>query len=267
QPANHRALHWAQACVYGWLLCQERELEQVDVCLLYYHVDTAVETPVVRSFQAKELKARFEELCERFLAWAEHEMAHRAARNDHLRALRFPQPEFRLGQRRLAEAVYRAARDGGCVVAQAPTGIGKTLGTLFPQLKALPGGRLDKLFFLTAKTSGKGVALDALRQLAPDVSDRLRVLELVARDKACEHPDKACHGDSCPLARGFYDRLPAAREAAVRSALNDHRHVRDLARAHQVCPYYLGQEMMRWSDVVIGDYNYYFDHGAPLFAL
>src|SRR5690606_20061603 len=153
------------------------------------------------------------------------------------------------------------------LVAQVSTGIGKTLGTLFPQLKAMPGRQLDKLFFLTAKTSGKSVALDTLRRLGNEEADKLRVLELVVRDKACEYPGKACHGDSCPLARGFYDRLPAARGAAVKSVFNDHQRVRDIARAHQVCPYYLSQEMMRWSDVVIGDYNYYFDHGAPLFAL
>ncbi len=127
-------------------------------------------------------------------------------------ALRFAHPQFRAGQRELSEAVYRTALNGRCLIAQAPTGIGKTIGTLFPMLKAWPQRRLDKLFFLTAKTPGRALALDALAALrrgAPGLP--LRVLELVARDKACEHPGKACHGESCPLARGFYDRLPAAR--------------------------------------------------------
>ncbi len=95
----------------------------------------------------------------------------------------------------------------------------------------------------------------------------LRVLEMIARDKACEHPDKACHGESCPLARGFYDRLPGARAAASQVTLLDQAALREIALAHEVCPYYLSQEMARWADVVVADYNYYFDFSALLFGL
>jgi DNA excision repair protein ERCC-2 len=124
------------------------------------------------------------------------------------------------------------------------------------------------VFFLTAKTPGRKLALDAasvLHRSSPDLP--LRVLELVARDKACEHLDKACHGESCPLAKGFYDRLPAARAAAAQVRLLDQRSLRDVALAHSVCPYYLSQEMARWADLVVADYNYYFDFGAMLFGL
>jgi Rad3-related DNA helicase len=94
------------------------------------------------------------------------------------------------------------------------------------------------------------------------------VVELVARDKACEHPDKACHGDSCPLARGFYDRLPGARAAAVAQAgALTQAALREVALQHQVCPYYLSQELVRWADVVVGDYNYFFDVSALLHGL
>ncbi|MEO5697676.1 MAG: ATP-dependent DNA helicase [Burkholderiaceae bacterium] len=94
------------------------------------------------------------------------------------------------------------------------------------------------------------------------------MVELVARDKACEHPDKACHGDSCPLARGFYDRLPAARaEALSQDRALDQPALRTLALAHDICPYYLGQELTRWADVVVADYNHWFDTSAMLFAM
>jgi DNA excision repair protein ERCC-2 len=125
------------------------------------------------------------------------------------------------------------------LLAQAPTGIGKTLGSLFPLLKAWPAAQLDKIFFLTAKSSGRQLALDALTTLGRDTP--LRVLELTARDKACEHPDKACHGESCPLARGFYDRLPAARQTALKVARLDRHALREVALEHDVCPYYLSQ--------------------------
>ena len=272
QPANHRALHWAQAKVYGALLCRQQGLAGLTLALVYYDVGRQLAAPpLLQHCGASELQQFFEALCEQFLHWADQELAHRAARDAALRGLAFPHPHFRSGQRPLAAAVYNAARSGRCLMAQAPTGIGKTLGTLFPLLKAAPTQTLDKLFFLTAKGSGRGLALDAVQALRGNPARwPLRVVELVSRDKACEHPDKACHGEACPLARGFYDRLPAARADAVARASQhtlDRALLREIALAHQVCPYYLGQELARWADLVVGDYNHFFDSHALLHSL
>ncbi len=267
-PERHRHLHWAQLRVYGHLLCKQLGLDQVNLALVYFDIARQTETVLRETASAEELAAMFASQCDRFVAWAGQEVAHRAARDEALNALQFPHPEFRPGQRHLAETIFRANSSGRCVLAQAPTGIGKTVGTLFPVLKAAPGQKLDKVFFLAAKTPGRQLALDALetiRASAPVIP--LRVLELAARDKACEHPDKACHGDSCPLAKGFYDRLPAARSAAARVPVLDRAALRETALAHDICPYYLGSEMAKWSDVIVGDYNYYFDGGAMLYAL
>lgn len=271
-PANHRVLHWAQARVYGWLLCQAHGLPGLTVALVYFDVASQQETVLEEQADAHALEAFVDGVCGRFLAWAEAELAHRAERDRALKTLAFPHAGFRPGQRELAQAVYKAARHGRPLMAQAPTGIGKTVGTLFPALKAMPGAGLDKLHFLTAKGSGRRLALGAigqLRQASPGLP--LRVVELIARDKACVHPDKACHGESCPLARGFYDRLPAARAAAVQAAhagqALDAGGLRALAEAHAVCPYYLGQELVRWCDVVVGDFNHYFDITALLHTL
>ena len=275
QPASHRHLHWAQAKVYGWLLCEQEQLAHIDVALVYLDVGTQQETVLTERCSAADLRQHFETQCQRFIAWAEQQLAHRAARDAALATLAFPFGGFRTGQRPLAEAVYKAAVAGRCLLAQAPTGIGKTMGTLFPLLKAAPAQRIDKVFFLAAKTSGRQMALDALARLADSAPALpLRVLELVARDKACEHPDKACHGESCPLARGFYDRLPAARAAAVATTMEgknvpalQQTRVREVALQHDICPYYLSQELARWADVVVGDYNYYFDQGGLLHGL
>ncbi len=271
-PDNHRQLHWAQARVYAWLMCQQLGKGDMQVALVYFDIARQTETLLVEHQSAIELQKFFEGLCHRFLVWAEQETAHRAARNAALLAMAFPHEEFRVGQRYLSESVYKANLSGRCLLAQAPTGIGKTMGTVFPALKAIPGQRLDKLFFLTAKTPGRQLALDALQALRrPGDKHPLRVLELVARDKACEHPDKACHGDSCPLAKGFYDRLPLARQGAVElvSGMGNlgKEALRTLALQHHVCPYYLGQDLVRWSDVVVGDYNHFFDLSAMLFGL
>lgn len=268
-PANHRHLHWAQAKVYGALACQEFQLTGLTVSLVYFDVGRQQEAPPLSQHcTATELQTFFEALCERFIAWADAELAHHERRDAALGSLKFPHAEFRAGQRDLAKAVFNAARLGRCLLAQAPTGIGKTMATLFPMLKACPGQELDKVIFLTAKGSGRSLALTALETLRRNATALpLRVVELVAREKSCEHPDKTCHGDSCPLARGFYDRLPAARAAAASAEVMTRELLRDVALAHAVCPYYLGQEMARWGDVIVADYNHFFDGSALLHAL
>ncbi|MFC5500170.1 ATP-dependent DNA helicase [Caenimonas terrae] len=268
QPANHRHLHWAQAKVYGWLLCEARGLSELTLRLVYFDIATQQETAISEAHSAPQLRLFFETLCGRFLAWAAQELAHREARDAALAVLAFPHPQFRSGQRELSEAVYKIAANGRCLLAQAPTGIGKTVGTLFPLLKACPAQKIDKVFYLAAKTPGRRLALDALALIGASAPAMpLRVLELTARDKACEHPDKACHGDSCPLASGFYDRLPGARADSLAAPVMDRAAVREVALRHGVCPYYLAQELARWSDVVVGDYNYYFDGSAMLYAM
>ncbi|WP_339519045.1 ATP-dependent DNA helicase [Pseudomonas proteolytica] len=267
QPANHRQLHWAQAKVYGWLMCSKLGLPEIALALVYFDIVSERETVISQVCAADDLEAFFNRQCALFLGWAEQQAQQRLARDAASTALVFPHAAFRLGQRTLAETVYKAVSTGRCLMAQAPTGIGKTIGTVFPMLKAMAPQQLDKLFFLTAKTPGRKLALDAVQILHASADLPLHVLELVARDKACEHLDKACHGDSCPLAKGFYDRLPAAREAAAKVRLLDQRNLREVALAHGVCPYYLSQEMARWCDMVVADYNYYFDFGAMLFGL
>ena len=267
---NRRALHWAQVKIYGWLLCRDKGLDEINLALVYFDISSLEETLLTERFTAVALQGYFESQCEQFLIWANQELLHRRARDEALAALAFPHAGFRAGQHDLATAVYKASLAGQCLMAQAPTGIGKTIGTIFPLLKATPARQLDKLYFLAAKTPGRALALHALtriRESAPTLP--LRVLELVAKTKACEHPDKACHGDACPLARGFYDRLPGARSAAVSAAagvLLDKAALREVALAHQVCPYYLSQDLLMWSDVVVGDYNYYFDSSALLYS-
>ncbi|HVW71347.1 MAG TPA: PD-(D/E)XK nuclease family protein, partial [Steroidobacteraceae bacterium] len=251
-PQNHRALHWAQLRIYAALLCRKRALREIQLALVYFDIGSEQETMLVEQHSAEALERELARHCERFMDWANAETAHRAVRDTALNELRFPFPEFHSGQRDLAEAVYKAMRRGGALLAQAPTGIGKTLGTIFPVLKAMPATGLDRLFFLSAKTPGRRLALDALEHIARASSQPpVRVLELVARDKACENPDKECAGDSCPLASGFYDRLPAARAEAVQRGMLDHATLREIARAHRICPYYLAQELMRWADIVV----------------
>ncbi len=267
---NQRELHWAQLKMYGWMMCQTRGLAHIDLALVYFNVIDQTEHADVQGFDANRLREFFESACTHFAQWAQQEQGHRLARDAALDDLDFPQLPFRPGQRDMAASVYRACVQSRPLLVQAPTGIGKSLGTLFPALRAMPVRGSDKIFYLTAKTSGRQVALDALDRVCGSGKTPvfpLRVLEMVAREKSCEHPTAHCNGASCPLARGFYDRLPQARQAATNAAWLDQAALRQIAREHHVCPYYLSQEMLRWCDVVVGDYNYYFDRNAVLFSL
>lgn len=267
-PDNRRQLHWAQLETYGALFCRARGVSEVQLALVYVDVATQTQIVVRRPGVAAELDAAFEARCNAFLGWSQQEAAHRAARDAALADLPFPPGTFRPGQRELAQAVYRAAMGGRCLLAQAPTGIGKTLGTLYPMLRAMLAQKLDKIGYLTCKGTGRVTALEALHRLRDATPGKaLRVLVLVAKDQACEHPDKACHGESCPLAQGFYDRLPAARAEAVNVGWLDPVAQRSIALRHGICPYYLGHELLRWADVVVGDVHHAFDPHGQLFGL
>ncbi|WP_221798835.1 ATP-dependent DNA helicase [Oceanobacter mangrovi] len=265
---GQRDLHWAQLQVYGAMLCQQYGLKQVLLTLVYLNVDNKSQHPDSQLFTPAELFEEAQQICQRWYQWQQQEQAHRQQRNDFLQQLRFLDTGFRAGQKDLSETVYKATCLQARLLLEAPTGLGKTLGVIFPTLKAMPRQQIDRLFFLTARTTGRQLALDSLAQLLPPTNPApIRVLELIAREKACEYPDKSCHGESCPLADGFFDRLPDARQQAVERRWLNAGEVKKIAAAHHICPYFLSQELAKWSDLIIGDVNHYFDDSALLHAL
>ena len=267
-PENRRQLHWAQLQTYGALFCRARGLPELAMALVYFDVASQSEVELRQVFGTQELDDVLQQRCAAFLDWAQQEAAHREARNSSLTGRAFPENDFRAGQRALAEAVFRAAAHGRCLLAQAPTGIGKTIGTLFPLLRAMPLHGIDKVAYLTCKGTGRLTAMEALGDLRAGAAGQcLRVLTVVPKDEGCEHPDKACHGDACVLAKGFYDRLPAARRDAVALGWLDAASQRQVALRHGICPYYLGQELVRWADVLVADVNHLFDSNGLLWGL
>jgi len=269
---HQRALHRAQLRAYGALLCRQENRKSVELALVYYDIGRDKETLLTETAKADELWQELETLCGLYKAWAEQEEHHREQRDALLANLRFPFPDFRPRQRQLAETVYKNSVRAGTLLLEAPTGLGKTLGTLFPALMAMPAAKQDRLFYLTCRNTARQLALDAVDKLQHARDELqpwpLRILELVSKDDACEHPDKACHGDSCPLAKGFFDRLPDARAEAVQSKEPlTQETLANIAAGHDICPYFLAQEMARWSDLVIGDVNRLFDQSALLHGL
>ncbi len=267
-PDNHRQLHWAQARLYGWMYCRQHQRNDITLALIYFDLHNQREYRVEEHFTLPELVAYGEDLAEVYWQWQQQINARQQQLSQWIDELAFPYGSFRSAQRQMAESVYKAAATGRVLLAEAPTGTGKTLASIFPAIKAFNKKPVDKIFYLTAKTTGKQLALENLQLIASDGIDTpLRVLELTAQEKICLEPDKRCTGDSCPFARNFYDKLQQARQAAYTTPLLTRQTLTQLAHTHEICPYYLGMEMSRWVDILVADFNYYFDTSALLQGL
>ncbi len=251
-------LHWGQAKLYAWMYAAAHGLERIDAQLTYYHLENKRTLEIRQRFEFEALAVFAEALVAEFLAWAEGLDQWRRRRDRAIQALAFPFQDFRAGQRRMAVAVYRAVQEGHPAMIQAPTGIGKTLGVVFPAVKAMGAGLTSRVFYLTARTTGQKAAQKALALLCGAGLD-FKSLTLTAKDKLCPHPEAACTPEQCPRARGHYDRLKGARQAAFLQMALDRDTLTRLAEDHAVCPFELSLDMALWTDMVIADYNYAFD--------
>jgi len=259
QSTGQRRLHWAQLRAYGAILCRQQQWDEVNLRLTYLEIASDEVTELDESVSGESLWQELESLVTTYQHWHFELRQARTERDSALNRLSFPYPQFRKGQRALAESVFKAVRTGRQLLLEAPTGSGKTLGTLFPALRAMAADDIDKLLYLTTRNTARGVGLQGIEQLRQANTLPLRVVELSSKEAGCIEPERLCQGDSCPLAKGFFDRLPAARSAAfAKSEINlDVAQLRRIAAAHQICPYYLGQEMARWADLVVADINQY----------
>lgn len=257
-------LHLAQARIYAAILAEAHAWESVDVRLTYLDLETELETDFRKVETCEALGAFLEETVAAWFAWLIPHAERLRERNASLAALKFPFANFRGGQRELARSVYRTIRDTGRRFIEAPTGLGKTLAALFPAVKALPLLGAGQIFYVTAKTPGRLAAEDALDRLR-GAGARLRSVSLTAKRKICfaENPS-GCDMRTCPYAMGYYDRIePALRELLQKESL-DRPVIETVARFHTVCPFELSLDASRWTDVVIGDFNYVFDPDAQL---
>ena len=256
-------LHWAQAKVYAFIHARAQGLEKIVTQLTYLELETEELTEFHAEFSLEELGRFFEETTAPYLEWMRGEHRWHGQRDASIAALAFPFPRYRPGQRELAVATYRTLARGGRLFLEAPTGIGKTVSVLFPAIKALGEGKLERIFYLTARTVGRAVAEKAFADLRP-AGLRLRTLTLTAKEKICAQPGQPCDPRACPLARGYYDRLHAALRDALSREEITRPVVEAVGRAHEVCPFELSLDLSSWADAVVCDYNYVFDPKAYL---
>ena len=260
-------VHLAQARCYACIYAEQQNLEKIGVQMTYANLDTEEIRRFSSSYTRSELEEWFAHLTEAYQKWAQMQLKWKAERKASIGKTVFPYP-YREGQKDLAAAVYRTIWHGKKLFIQAPTGVGKTLSTVFPAVQAVGQELGDKIFYLTAKTITRTVAEEAFSLLKKQ-GLHYKVLTLTAKEKICfcEEPD--CNPEKCPYARGHFDRVNDAVYELLtsyeeNSANYSRERIMEQAEKWKVCPFEMALDVSLWSDAIICDYNYVFDPQAKL---
>ncbi len=263
---NYSRAHWAQGCFYGYIVCKNENLSHIKIQLTYYNIDTDEIKRITKEFTVQQLEETVYSVLKEYRKWALLQYNWKEKRNESLKDLQFPFSQYRQGQRPLAVAVYKTIREKDRLFACAPTGIGKTMSTIFPSLKAMGENLTDKVFYLTAKTVTSVAANNAIGIIykkMPDIA--LKTLTVTAKDKACFLEKRKCDPVSCPYAKDYFDKINDVLYTALQqNNVFSPELIEKIARQHSLCPYELSLDISEWCDVIICDYNYLFDPQAKL---
>lgn len=256
-------VHLAQAKCYAYIYAGQKGLENIGVQLTYCHLDTEEIKRFEEKFTIDELKEWFDNLIRQYEKWARFQIEWEKTRNASIKKVEFPF-SYRPGQRDVAAAVYRTILRRKKLFIQAPTGVGKTISTVFPAVKAVGEGLGDKIFYLTAKTITRTVAEQAFRTMK-DQGLSMKVITLTAKEKICFCEETLCNPESCPYAKGHFDRVnDAVYDMLISGNEMNRSAIERQAEKFRVCPFELSLDISTWVDAVICDYNYVFDPNAHL---
>lgn len=258
-----KMVHLAQAKCYACIYAKKRNLDEIGVQMTYCQMETEEVKRFYQTYGCTELEKWFLNLVHQYEKWALFQIEWRKKRNASIRRVEFPFP-YREGQKDLVVSVYRSILRKKKLFIQAPTGVGKTIASVFPAVKAVGEGLANQIFYLTAKTITRTVAEKAFLTLK-EQGLSYKVITLTAKEKICFCEKTECNPDACIYAKGHFDRV----NDAVFDMLT---HVDDMsrdqieayARKHTVCPFEMALDLSVWMDAVICDYNYVFDPNAHL---
>lgn len=251
-------VHLAQAKCYAWIYAHDHQLDTIGVRMTYANLDTEQIMYFDSSYSFEELDVWFSDVLERYHTWIEFSWQWRKKRNASMQGMEFPFP-YRKGQKDVVSAVYRTILRKKQLFIQAPTGVGKTMSTLFPAIRACGEGEAEKVFYLTARTITRTVAEEAV-QILRDKGLSCKIVTLTAKDKLCIQDEPDCNPEICPRAKGHFDRVNAAVFELINAADNMTREtILEQAGKWQVCPFEMMLDISLWVDVIICDYNYVLD--------
>ncbi|MGL4874700.1 MAG: helicase C-terminal domain-containing protein [Clostridium sp.] len=261
---DDKEVHWAQLKFYAYIYALNNDLNEVDLQLTYYKIDTEE----VKLFRKKALIEDLEKyvfnIIDEYKIYFKLLSDYRKKRNLTIRALDFPFKQYRKGQLKLARAIYGTIREDETIFAKAPTGIGKTISTLFPAIKAMEALNKEKIFYLTARGINGKVAEDTLERLR-EKGLYFRSLSIRAKEKMCLNENVSCNPEECIYAKNYYEK----NKEAIKFFLNSGRHIYsdeiiEVGKKYEMCPFELSLDLIYWCDCIICDYNYVFDPRVAL---
>jgi DNA excision repair protein ERCC-2 len=256
---DYNGLHWAQAKCYAYIYGVQNNLESINVQLTYYEINTEKIKRFIKCFAIGQLQEFFDGIISSYFVWANITRLWNEERDSSIKDLKFPFVDYRAGQRELAVSIYKTVVEGKKIFLQAPTGVGKTISTLFPTVKAMGEGHTSKIFYLTAKTITRQVAEEAFAKMS-EKGLKFRTITLTAKDKVCLSKGSACNPEQCKFAKGHFDRV---NEALLDILENENTFTREIieiySNKYKICPFEFSLDLTLWSDCVICDYNYVFD--------
>lgn len=256
-------VHLAQAKCYAYIYASQKQMTDIGVQMTYCNIETEEVKQFRERYSLEELEQWIGELIHQYEKWAKYEMEWKQMRNASIQECQFPF-SYREGQRELVHSVYRSILRKKKLFIQAPTGVGKTMATIFPAVRAVGENLGEKIFYLTAKTITRTVAEQAFHTLR-EQGLKFQVITLTAKEKICFCEQTECNPDACPYAKGHFDRVNDAVYDLITSAQELTREVLEAqAKAYQVCPFEMALDVSLWVDGVICDYNYVFDPNAHL---
>ncbi len=259
-------VHKAQAMCYAYIYALQNDLDGISVQMTYCNLDDETIKRFLEVYTFSEVEAYFLDVLGRYMSFARFISEEKVLRRDSIQNLEFPF-EYREGQRNIVVSVYKSVMKKKHLYIQAPTGVGKTMSTVFPAVRAVGEDAADKIFYLTAKTITRTVAEEAYETLRRK-GLHFKTVTLTAKEKICcngEVEIGGCNPVKCVRAKGHFDRINEALFDIITNEDNITREVVEkYAGKHQVCPFEMGLDISNFMDGIICDYNYVFDPRARL---
>lgn len=256
-------VHRAQAMCYAWITAVQEDQKEIGIQLTYANLDTEEIRRFRETLTREYLEKWYRDLMDQYHKWVSFRLSWKEKRDASMRNLEFPFP-YRKGQREMVTGVYHAVSNKKQIFVQAPTGVGKTMSSLFPAVRAVGEGKGEMIFYLTAKTITRTVAQDAF-EILRQRGLLFQTVTITAKEKLCCCEKPECMPEKCPYAKGHFDRV---NEAVYDLWTSEQSFSRDkiLAQAEKfkVCPFEMCLDLSLWVDGVICDYNYVFDPNVHL---
>ena len=250
--------YWAQAKIYAYFYAKQNKLNSVVVQLTYYQIDQNTTRSFQQEYETDDLRTFCEKIADEYIEWAIALVNWLEKRNNSIKTLDFPFSAFRKGQDKMIKIVREVIDNEKKLFCQAPTGIGKTIGALYPAIQCLGKDFDSKIFYLTAKTTTRFIAEETLDKLR-ESGAKLKSTTITAKAKICFKDEVVCDPNYCEFAKGHFDRINnALKDIYVEDAFT-REIIEKYAQKHKVCPFEFSLDLTNWSDCIVCDYNYVFD--------